>query len=98
MSLSPSSTSQSLVEAFDPEGASGHLKADLVPVDECVFDLGCIAATCEDSPAAVQTGLKAVEDVDGSGEGRLRDERGLSSPPCPGSSSNALTSPFTLFL
>lgn len=64
MSLSPSSTARSMVEAFDSKGNSGHFKVNLGPADECIFDLGCIATGCEGLPATVQTGPEVVKDAD----------------------------------
>lgn len=66
---SSSSTTQSLVEAFDPKEVLGPLRVDLELADECVSDPGCVAAACKGQPAIVWTRPKVVEDVGGSGEG-----------------------------
>lgn len=48
-----SSTAQSLVEAFDPKGVLGHLRADLEPAEECISDLGHVVVACEGPPFVI---------------------------------------------
>lgn len=96
MSHSSLSFTQSLVEAFDPEEVLDHLRADLEPVDECISDLGRFAAVCEDSSVVIHDKPEAIEDADKFGEGWLRDERDLSTPPCLGEGTPTVPSVRTL--
>lgn len=79
ISPSPSSTAWSLIDAFDLNEASDHLRVN--PVDEGVSNSGCIHTTSEGLVAASQAESTANRADGGFGEGRPVDVQDSSTPP-----------------